>query len=321
MQQCRMANNQGESLHERRETGGFISGFDDRPAFSLVAPVSPPLPVLITVPHAGRDYPSSLLAQMRDPGVACLKLEDRYIDEVAHAVAEATGAGLIAALAPRAMLDLNRARDDIDWDMISGTRPHPVRHSQANRRARSGLGLVPRRLPGFGEIWRGKLDRSELDRRIEGIHQPYHDATARELHRLRDEWGAALLIDLHSMPPLRMTGERTAPVHFVIGDRFGTTCDAGLVARGYRYLETKGRAVAHNRPYAGGFVLDTHSAPRLGIHALQLEVCRSIYLDAWLERPTAQVSQLAKLLAGLVRELGEATAQMGRGEYMRQAAE
>ena len=107
-----------------------------------------------------------------------------HVDEVAIRVAEATGATLITAHAPRAMLDLNRARDDVDWDMVSGLKPRPVRHSQSNRRARNGLGLVPRRLPGFGEIWRGKLTGSELDRRIEGIHRPYHSATARELARL-----------------------------------------------------------------------------------------------------------------------------------------
>ena len=321
MQQCCMVNHKVESSHIRLEPGGFIAGLDDRPAFSLTAPKSLPIPVLITVPHAGRDYPSSLLAQMRDPDFACLRLEDRYIDEVAQAIADATGAALITADAPRAMLDLNRARDDVDWEMIAGSKPHPVRHSQANRRARSGLGLVPRRLPGFGEIWREKLQHDELVRRIEGIHQPYHAATSRELQRIRDEWGAALLIDLHSMPPLRVSNDRPEPVQFVIGDRFGTACDGALVTRGCQYLESRGKGAALNRPYAGGFVLDTHSAPPLGIHALQLEVCRSIYLDARLERPTARIAPLARLLAGLVRDLGEATARMGHGGDMRQAAE
>lgn len=316
-----MTRNEAESSGLRLETGGFIPGTRGHPAYSLRAPISPPLPVLIAVPHAGREYPPAVLEMMRDPAWARLRLEDRLIDEVAIRVAEATGATLITAHAPRAMLDLNRARDDVDWDMVSGLKPRPVRHSQSNRRARNGLGLVPRRLPGFGEIWRGKLTGSELDRRIEGIHRPYHSATARELERIRDHWGAALLIDLHSMPPLRRSEEQSEPAQFVIGDRFGTSCDAVLAQTCYRYLKIGGTEVAHNRPYAGGFVLDTHAAPVLGIHALQLEVCRSIYLDERLEQSTAGLLPLATKLAGLVHELGRVTAQMGRNGQVRQAAE
>lgn len=310
-----------ESLGMRSESGGFIAGLDGRPAFTLRSSASSPIPVLITVPHAGRDYPSALLAEMRDPEYACLRLEDRMIDLVAEEVARQTGAALIVAHAPRAMLDLNRARDDIDWDMIVGQRPHPVRHSQANRRARSGLGLIPRRLAGFGEIWRGQIDREELEQRIDGIHRPYHAATARELARIRDEWGAALLVDLHSMPPLRRSPGQAGPLHFVLGDRFGTSCDAVLASQGFRYLEARGKGVAHNRPYAGGFVLDTHGAPANGLHALQLEICRSIYLDARMEEVTARMLPLARLLAGFIREMGAAVARMAGEASFRQAAE
>ena len=316
-----MAQSEHESPQMREEAGGFVPGLESQPAFTLRAPLSSPLPVLIAVPHAGRAYPGSLLAAMRDANFASLRLEDRLVDQVADEVALLSGAALIVAHAPRAMLDLNRARDDIDWEMITGQRPHPARHSQANRRARSGLGLVPRRLPGFGEVWRGPLPREELDRRIDGIHRPYHTAIARELAQIRDRWGAALLLDLHSMPPLRgQAGQAEAP-QFVLGDRFGTSCDADLVGRGFRYLEAKGKPVAHNRPYAGGFVLDAHSAPARGLHAMQLEVCRSTYLDARLAEATARIGVLARLVAGMVRELGEAVAEIGRGAQLQHAAE
>lgn len=305
----------------RVETGGTVSGAVDRPAYTLRVPHSSPLPVLIAVPHGGRDYPSALLSQMRDPDYACLRLEDRLIDLLGGKIADRTGAALLVAHAPRAMLDLNRARDDIDWSMVSGTKPHPVRHSQANRRARSGLGLVPRRLPGFGEIWRSPLDRSELEQRIERIHRPYHLACASELARIRDQWGAALLLDLHSMPPLRSAQGEAQPARFVLGDRFGTSCSAGLAARGYGMLEKSTGAVAHNRPYAGGYVLDTHAAPARGIHAIQLEVCRSTYLDDAFNEVSDGIEELADMLADLVRELGAAVADMGGAIDLPQAAE
>jgi len=309
-----------ESGERRFERGGAIPGLET-PAFTLSSPASPPIPIALAVPHAGRDYPEPVLSAMRDSDYASLRLEDRLIDEVGAEIAELTGAVFLRAHAPRAMLDLNRSRDDVDWGMINGVRPHPVRHSQANRRARSGLGLVPRRLPGFGEIWRESLSREELDARIRSIHQPYHAALGRELAALRDRWGHALLIDFHSMPPLkRSNGEPRAP-RFVLGDRFGTSCDARLVSHAYRHLESKGQLVSHNRPYAGGYVLDTHGAVRRGIHAIQIEVCRSTYLDARHKQASPKAGALTKLLSGLVHELGALTARIAQDSQQRNAAE
>ena len=315
-----MAISRGESGKGRVGHGGAIPGLES-PSFTLVSPESPPIPVVIAVPHGGRTYPGSLLAEMRDPDYSSLRLEDRFTDELGAEIARLTGASLLVSHAPRAMLDLNRSRDDVDWEMIAGQRPHAVRHSQANRRSRSGLGLIPRRLPGFGEIWRGKMSREELEARIEGIHLPYHAALGRELAAIRDKWGQALLIDLHSMPPLkRSNGQDHAP-HYVIGDRFGTACDLQLASTAFRLFEQSGKAVSHNRPYAGGYVLDTHGSPRHGIHALQLEICRSTYLDSKFEQLSPRSGSVVKLLAGIVRELGAQTAQMAADPTDRLAAE
>ena len=297
-----------------------------------------PLPVLIAAPHAGRAYPAQLLANMRDPALSQLRLEDRYVDRVAAAVARETGTGLLVAHAPRAMIDLNRAADDIDWGMVrahcgdrkgQSARGEPkggARTSGAaiGSRARSGLGLVPRRLPGFGEIWREKLSEADLEQRIDAIHTPYHRFLESELERIRDIWGAVLLIDLHSMPPLRRaagSGGTGARVRFVLGDRFGASCDPALIAHAFAYLERQGCAAAHNRPYSGGYVLDRHSRVRHGIHAVQVEVCRSTYLDKTMSEPTTALRPLARMLAGLVREMGAQTAKLGMGGQFPQAAE
>jgi len=309
------------SADSRQVTGGSVCDGSDSPAFAYFAPRSMPLPVLIAVPHAGRHYTSAILAEMRDPDACTLRLEDRCVDLLGEEIARQAGTSLLLANAPRAMLDLNRARDDVDWDMISGREQHRPRHSQANRRARSGLGLIPRRLPGFGEIWRKPLPQAELDARIDNIHRPYHAFLAKELERIRDSWGAALLIDLHSMPPLRRRpGQYRAP-EIVIGDRFGASCDGELVTAAFRHLEKEGRAVAHNRPYSGGYVLDRHSSIQRGLHAIQIEVCRSAYLDNALVEPSEKLAPLAQSLARMVRELGAATARMGDNSQLAQAAE
>lgn len=288
-----------------------------------------PLPVLIAVPHAGRVYPENVLAGFRDPELCQLRLEDRHVDQLGIAIAKSTGTGFLLAHAPRAMLDLNRAHDDIDWDMIGGLRRKTgapsitsgKRFGGANRRARSGLGLVPRRLPGFGEIWRVPLPRDELDARIDHVHRPYHEFLRQELERIREAWGSALLLDLHSMPPLRQQPGQDRPPQIVIGDRFGASCGAGLLSRAFRYLEAVGYEVAHNRPYSGGYVLDRHAAPSRGIHALQIEVCRSMYLDDRHHETSPGLQPLAKNLAGLVRELGAETARLCENRRFNEAAE
>jgi N-formylglutamate amidohydrolase len=302
-----------------------VPGLEGAPAFTLTVPPRLRLPVLVAVPHAGRAYPPAVTAKMRDAPLAQLRLEDRHADRLGIAIARETGAALLIAHAPRALLDLNRAEDDIDWDMIEGGRPAdlppPEPGQRSNARARSGLGLVPRRLPGSGEIWRGRLAPAELAARIDGIHCAYHAALAAELARIRAEWGAALLVDLHSMPPLRAgEGEVRAPV-VVLGDRFGASCHNALVARALAHLEACAIPASQNRPYSGGYVLDRHGAPQSGVHAVQIEVCRATYLDRHLSEPGAGLPAIAAMLAGLVRELGAETALLGGAEGLRQAAE
>lgn len=282
--------------------GGMIPG-SGLPAFRLRGLRQAGVPVLIASPHGGRDYPENVVADMRNPALSKLRLEDRLVDELALSVAESTGTASLVAHAPRAMLDLNRAPDDLDWSMIEDGRPSGIRHSTANRRARSGLGLVPRRVAGVGEIWRAPLVASEVEARIALIHEPYHRALARALGEIRKTWGVALLIDLHSMPPLRQSHPDATPVEFVIGDRFGASCDDRVASRAIQFFGSQRRGVAHNRPYAGGYVLDRHGSPAIGIHAMQLEVCRSLYLDTRFERPSPRMPALSRMLAELVRSL------------------
>ncbi len=292
------------------QTGGSIAGSDSAPAYSLIQPEPSPIPILIAVPHAGRIYPQDLLERMRNPGFSALRLEDRYVDRLALAVARASGAALLVAHAPRAMVDLNRAEDDIDWDMIADCPGQPGGH-KPGRRARSGLGLIPRRLPGLGELWKQRHTEEDLLNRIAGVHRPYHSCLETALERLRERWGGVLLIDLHSMPPLNEANGHAAP-EFVIGDRFGASCDGSLTGASFAWLGAAGRVAAHNRPYAGGYVLERHADPNRGVHALQLEIDRSSYLDSRLAEPGSGFAAMTALLVGLVQHLAHHVAQLGR---------
>jgi N-formylglutamate amidohydrolase len=173
------------------KSGGNLPGSSDA-AYTLYTPKKLTSPVIVAVPHAGRAYPSDVAAKMREPQWSKLRLEDRCADLLGYGVAQATGTALLVAHAPRALIDLNRSPDDVDWGMISGAGVRRAANSHANRRARGGLGLVPRRLPGLGEIWREPLTCESLDARIDGVHRPYHTQLGRMMERLRDEWGASL---------------------------------------------------------------------------------------------------------------------------------
>ena len=290
-------------------SGGHVPG-TARPAYSLQRSGEGGLPVLIAVPHAGRAYPPGLIESMRHGEMAAQRLEDRFVDRIGRMAAAACGASLLVAHVPRAMIDLNRDTGDIDRGMFSGPPPSsgarlPDLPRQQSRAAR-GLGLFPRRLPGLGELWRQPLSAEEAERRIAAVHVPYHLALGRELARLKERHGYAILIDLHSMPSLPPAGRGASPTH-VVGDRFGASCASSLAASSMELLSRALAVPAYNRPYAGGYVLDRHGRPRQDIHALQLEIDRARYLDQAgqpREQGTGEegriVSELAQLLAGLI---------------------
>jgi N-formylglutamate amidohydrolase len=209
------------------------------------------------------------------------------------------------------MIDLNRAVDDVDWEMFGRRCGEDLGSYTPGQRARSGLGLIPRRLPGMGELWKRRHEETELDARIAQIHEPYHATLSDALAALRRTWGAALLIDLHSMPPLGGRGAQP-PAEFVLGDRFGASCHGALVGSAFAYFSEMRRGAAHNRPYAGGYVLERHGAPQRGLHAVQLEIDRSSYLDSHLAEPGRGFAAMVHLLTGLVRRLAGEVAGLGQ---------
>ncbi|WP_236672111.1 N-formylglutamate amidohydrolase [Croceicoccus sp. YJ47] len=286
------------------QSGGSIPGLA-RAAFTVHPGRRAGLPLLIAVPHAGRAYPSAILDHMRDPGEAMVRLEDRHVDAIARRVAEKTGAALLIAQAPRAMIDLNRDPGDIDPAMFRGDRTGMV----AGARSLRGLGLFPRRLSGMGDIWRGSIPAHDAERRIGAIHAPYHACLARMLADIRERWGEAVLLDLHSMPSLvPVDGGGPAATH-VVGTRFGGSCSGDFAAAAMHMLEQGGVEAAFNRPYAGGYVLDRHGDPRGGVHAIQLEIDRATYLggdhaprEDGVERQAGLIADLVQALAAVARE-------------------
>jgi N-formylglutamate amidohydrolase len=268
------------------------------PSFTRVGALPPASPVVISVPHGGRDYPAVLRQALRVPLAAVLPLEDRYIDTVARAAR--TTETMIVQERARAWIDLNRSEDERDPRVDEGALPRPLLHQSA--KLRSGLGLVPRRASGGGDLWGRRFADVDVTRRIAEDHRPYHAALSQALAAARATFGVAVLLDVHSMPPLGTPG---SVARIVLGDRFGHTAAARFVAR----LEAEGQAAGHvtalNAPYAGGHILERHADPAGGIHAIQLEFDRSLYLDRRLDAPGAGFAGVAALLRRMLAALAD----------------
>jgi N-formylglutamate amidohydrolase len=259
------------------------------------------VPVLLSVPHAGRDYPSELFDALRLPPAALVRLEDRYADLLTRRCVR-LGYPVIMAHRARAWIDLNRDEQDIDSEMVQGALRSD--YPAPGAKQRGGLGLIPRRLSGDGELWKRQFTVADVQHRITSFHRPYHQAIADMLERMRQHFGVAILLDLHSMPPIRSASAGPAP-QFVVGDRFGKSAGAQYAELLMARLRTSGFHAALNHPYAGAYILRRHAQPRANIHAIQLEVDRSLYLDSDLRQPGVGLDRITMLVATLVSALAD----------------
>lgn len=278
------------------------------PAYDIHGPYQPAGPVIISVPHAGRDYDADLLGQARVRPEMLRRLEDRWVDLLALPLAE-RGVPVLVARAPRAMIDLNRDEREIDPAMVTGIpRDAPL---QSSAKLRGGLGLVPRRMPGAHELWQRPIGWGEIRRRIEQFYRPYHAALAQLMRVARDLYGHAILIDLHSMPPLSPPAAGQKPAQLVLGDRFGRSASGRIMTLAADVAAGRGVVAAQNHPYAGDHMIERHGRPDQGLYAMQLELDRSLYLDESLDQPGPGLASAQALVAAIVEALSQELPQNG----------
>ncbi|MEO7814153.1 MAG: N-formylglutamate amidohydrolase [Sphingomicrobium sp.] len=247
-------------------------------------------PIMLSVPHSGRDYPDWLIASACGGRSALESLADPLVDRlISHALA--LGVGAVIARTPRAAIDCNRAPDEVDPDVVAGAAP------AVSPRASAGLGIVPGRTARHGHLWHAPISQAELAARIAAAHVPYHGAIERGLDRLAIANGSAILLDCHSMPSRRGQAE------IVIGDRHGSSAAPSITAAAARIARSHGWKVALNTPYAGGHIVDRHGQPGADIHALQIEIDRRCYLAADGQTPGPGFDRAARLIERLVTGL------------------
>ena len=272
------------------------------PPYDVTRPERISTPLVHASPHSGRLYPADLLAASALDADAIRRSEDALVDELV-AGAPRSGGPLLTARYARAYVDVNREPYELDPAMFEDELPAFARSHTA--RAAAGLGSIARVVAEGKEIYARKLTFDEARLRIETVHAPWHEALGGLLEEARTRFGAALLIDWHSMPSAAAGPGRRSP-DFVLGDRYGAACAGGVTRLVERELEARGYLVARNAPYAGGWATARYGRPAEGVHALQVEINRAVYLDEAALRPAPgwaplkrDLDRLFETLAGL----------------------
>ncbi|HRD78448.1 MAG TPA: N-formylglutamate amidohydrolase [Hyphomicrobiaceae bacterium] len=285
------------------------------PPFAVYRPVRQTTPFVFCSPHSGRIYPRALREASRLDALTLRKSEDCYVDLLFDWVPE-IGAPLLVAHFPRAYLDVNRDEGELDPELF--IERVPVNAQTQSLRVSGGLGVIARIVADSEEIYRERFPLAVATERIERLYRPFHSALDALLRDTVARFGYAVLIDCHSMPSASTGPHGPARPDIVLGDRFGAAADARLVRLARDSLIALGYDVQLNRPYAGGYITEKYGRPSTGLHALQIELNRGLYLDETNLTPVTGFSELRGYLRSFAVKLIESTeAHFGR----RQAAE
>ena len=269
------------------------------PSFVIHGPPAPRVPLVLDSPHSGFAFPADFGSRLAEFDLR--EGEDCFVDQL-YLPATERGVGLIAALAPRTYIDLNRHAADIDLALLEGGR-WPGEHVPSGK-ARLGKALIWRTLDDGREIYDRKLPVDEVQRRIEVYHRPYHGAVRDRVEATHARFGRSWHINCHSMNAIAGAqgegGAGRARADFIVGDRDGTTCDAAFTELVRGTLAGMGYDVCVNDPYKGVELVRAYSNPAEGRMSLQLEINKRLYMDEATRTKNAGFETLQRQLLELV---------------------
>lgn len=270
------------------------------PPFDILEPAEWHGPVLFNSPHSGRVYPRAFLLASRLDVNTLRRSEDSFVDDLVMDVVK-RGYPLMRAHFPRCFVDVNREPYELDPRMFDGRLPSFA--NTRSMRVAGGLGTVARVVGDAQEIYDQRLSVDDAMRRIENLYKPYHRSLRKLFSRVHRDFGAATLVDCHSMPSSTGGKDERPRADVVIGDRYGTSCVAAVSETVEGTLRGLGYAVSRNKPYAGGFITEHYGNPAAGLHAIQIEVNRALYMDERRFERSADFFRLSRDLVSLADKL------------------
>ena len=283
----------------------MIDEFDDAisPPFEIHEPETWRAPIIFNSPHSGSVYPAEFLAATRIDHDMLRRSEDSFMDEIVGHLAD-EGFPVMRVHFPRCYVDVNREPYELDPRMFDDRLPSFA--NTRSMRVAGGLGTIPRVIGDGQEIYRERLSVNEALARIDLLYKPYHRALRRLATKAQQLFGYAIVADCHSMPSVGVSREDKRRPDVVLGDRYGTSCAAALADTVEDIFTNLGYSVGRNKPYAGGFITEHYGNPASGLHTIQLELNRAIYMDerrrersAGFERVAADFAVLAEALAAV----------------------
>ncbi|HYC06039.1 MAG TPA: N-formylglutamate amidohydrolase [Azospirillaceae bacterium] len=219
------------------------------------------VPVLLAIPHGGTALPDEIAPRLTD---AARRLPDTdwHLDRL-YNFAPALGCGFLAATQSRYLVDLNRD----PWRPGTGI---------------EATGVVPVSSFDGTALYRPgqEPDAEEVRDRVDAYWRPYHDRLSAELGAMRDRFGVAVLFEAHSVRrSIPRLFDSPLP-DFSLATDEGRTCSPVLARRLANVLgAAEPHSVELNGRIRGGYGARTHGRPADGIHALQLEISRGVYMD------------------------------------------
>ncbi|HWM45864.1 MAG TPA: N-formylglutamate amidohydrolase [Xanthobacteraceae bacterium] len=258
--------------------------------------------VVFNSPHSGNIYPRAFLARAQLDIATLRRSEDTFVDELFADVVPG-GFPLMRAHFPRCYVDVNREPYELDPRMFEGRLPSFA--NTRSMRVAGGLGTVARVVGDAQEIYDQRIPVDDALRRIEGLYKPYHRALRRLITRVHRQFKAAVLVDCHSMPSTAGSRDERPRADFVIGDRYGTSCVPAVADTIESVLIELGYSVSRNKPYAGGFITEHYGDPPAGLHSIQLEINRALYMDERRYERSPNFGRVAQHMLLLAQRLGE----------------
>jgi N-formylglutamate amidohydrolase len=246
------------------------------PPFEVLEPADWRAPIIFNSPHSGSVYPYDFLSASRIDLPTLRRSEDSFMDEL---ITDLSGRGFptVRVNFPRSYVDVNREPYELDPRMFSGRLPSFA--NTRSMRVAGGLGTIPRVVGDGQEIYRERLSVDDALSRIEALYKPYHRALRRLINKVHQAFGTVVVVDCHSMPSIGVSRDEPRRPDVVIGDRYGTSCAPLLPDTVESTMSRLGYSVGRNKPYAGGFITEHYGNPASGLHTVQLELNRAIYMD------------------------------------------
>lgn len=233
--------------------------------YQLIAPKGKPVPILVSVPHCGTAFPEELISGYRKEMVSNPDDTDFFVQDVYDFVTE-MGITLIQAHYSRWVIDLNRSPQNkslyTDGRLITGLTPT--------------TDFLGNKLYVSAEY---EPSQEEVNRRKKLYYQPYYDKITEILTGFKQDFGQAILWDAHSIRRVVPTIHPTPFPSFILGTNDGKTAAPTLIAAAKKGIAAHQVEMTYNHPFKGGNITRHFGDPSNNIHALQLEMIKTLYMD------------------------------------------